>query len=148
MMLVITLVAVMSLFGCIYCIGKIVDFRAEIASVNKKTVNAKLTIDRYRELDKSFGVGSKTFYASKPIIFLKAGGDSEAITVYRDKADNKIFAKPSSTDIVGEWSKWKNTSKNYSVDYTIKPSDHAGYYTVHFEDKLNGAAFDVLIVVQ
>ena len=144
-MLGITLVAVMI---SIYCISRLSGINNEIASVEEKTADAKLTIDRYRELDKSFGVGSKTFYASKPIIFLKAGGDSEAIIVYRDKADENITATRSSTDIVGEWSQWKTTSKNYSIDYTIKPSDHADYYTVRFEDKLNGDAFDVLVVVQ
>ena len=128
----------------LYCVDRISHIKHEIASVEIKTVAAKQTIKRYRELDTSFGVGSETFYASKPIIFLRAGGDSESITVYRDKADANVVATPSSMDITGTWGKWQGTS----INYTIKPSEHAGYYTVHFEDRLNGDAFDVLAVVQ
>ena len=137
-------VAIIATVAAFYCNNQADGIKYSTRTVEKQIIETKQKIEQYRELDKCFGVGSNMFYASVPIIFLKAGGKSEPISIYWEKADNNVTALASSRDISGKWGKWNGKW----IDLMVTPSKNKGYYTVHFANKVNSDAFDVLVVVE
>ena len=138
----ITIIAAATAFGCNNQAAKL---KANIPIVEKKTLNIKSNIERYdySALDNNFGTGSESYYATKPVIFLKAGGQAVPITVHWDKNDSDLSASASAKDISVKWEK-----RNGNWNLMVTPPEHAGYYTVHFSNKVNSDAFNVLVVVE
>lgn len=136
--------AIIAATAAFYCNNQASGIKYSTQTVEKKITDTRQKIEQYSELDKSFGTGSNLFYASAPILFLKAGGKSEPISVYWDKADNNVTALASSKDISGKWGKWNGKW----IDLAVTPSKNKGYYTIHFANKINSDAFDVLVVVE
>ena len=138
----ITIIAAATAFGCN---NQAAGLKESISIVEEMTLKIKSNIERYdySALDNNFGTGSKSYYATKPVIFLKAGGKAVPITVHWDKNDNDLRASASAEDISGKWEK-----RNGNWNLMVTPPGHAGYYTVHFSNKVNSDAFDVLVVVE
>lgn len=139
----ITAVAVSIIFILNFKIG---DKKVEVSFIEKKIADIQEKLQPYSELDKIFGKASETFYADKPVLFLKSGGDVGFIAIYLNKKSNvKIYATPSSDDIkveLGEWiiHNWK--------DYIVTPPNKPGYYTIHFASNQDAENFEVLVVVK
>lgn len=144
---------------------KISDQKVEIESLNKQINDTHEKLKKYSELHKVFGIASETFYADKPVLFLKSGGASGIISIYsREKKEVLIFAEPSLEDLIVA-NNLENTihvesSKGSSHlnwdDYVVTPSNKPGYYTIKFSTKslqnfLIGPDlenFEVLVVVK
>lgn len=156
---------------------KISDQKVEIESLNKQINDTHEKLKKYSELHKVFGIASETFYADKPVLFLKSGGASGIISIYsREKKEVLIFAEPS-LEGIGYLSSLQSledlivannlentihveSSKGSSHlnwdDYVVTPSNKPGYYTIKFSTKslqnfLIGPDlenFEVLVVVK
>lgn len=127
-----------------YCNNRADSIKHNTVMVENQITETKQKVEQYSELDKCFGKGSNLFYAAKPILFLKASGKPEPISIYWDKSDSNVTAKASSRDISGKWGKWNGKW----IDLMVTPSKNKGYYTIHFANKINSDAFDVLVVVE
>lgn len=125
---------------------KIEDKKVEVSFIEKKITDTQEKLQSYSDLDKIFGKASQTFYADKPVLFLKSGGDTGFISIYLNKKRNvKIYATSTSEDMkvaLGEW-----TIHNWR-DYIITPPNNPGYYTIHFANNQDSENFDVLVVVK
>ena len=127
-----------------YCNSQANNVKYNTRRIESQLTETKQKIGQYDDLNNNFGRGSSIFYAAKPIIFLKAGGNPAPISIYWEKADNNVTALASSRNISGKWGKWNGKW----IDLTVTPSKNAGYYSVHFSNKINSDAFDVLVVVK
>ena len=136
--------AIIAATAAFYCNNQAHEIKYDTQALEKKITETRRKIEQYNELNKSLGITSKDYYPSKPILFLKAGGKAENISVYWYKADNNISARASSRDISGKWGKWNGKW----IDLAVTPSKKSGYYTIHFANKINSDAFDVLVVVE
>ena len=135
---------IIAVTAAFYCNNQASSIKYSTRTIDKQIIETKQKIEQYNELEKNFGIGSNLFYASAPILFLKAGGKAEPISIYWDKADNNVTAQASSRDISGKWGKWNGKW----IDLAVTPSKKKGYYTIHFANKINSDAFDVLVVVE
>ena len=140
---ILTAVAVLAILVLNFKIG---DTKVDSALVDKQIDEIQENLQAYSELDKILGTASKTFYADKPVLFLKAGGDAGVISVYSNKKNNEtIQAVPSSEDIQGDFGEW--TINNWH-DYMVTPSSKSGHYTIQFSNDRDSEFFDVLVVVK
>ena len=107
--------------------------------------NIRPTFERYSDIEKHFGVGSSSYYASKKIVFLESGGSSDKFVVYWKEYDGKHHANLSySTNVSIEWSAF-NGGKS---DFKVTSGKNKGYYPLKFANDLNDDKFDVLVIVR
>lgn len=138
----ITVVAAATAFCCN---NQAAELKGSIPIVEKTALKIKSNIERYdySALDKNFGTGSESYYAAKPVIFLKAGGKAVPISVHWDENNDNLAALTSSKDISVKWEK-----RNGNWTLMVTPPGHSGYYTIHFSNEVNSDAFEVLVVVE
>lgn len=102
----------------------------------------------YDKVKSELGFGSHSYYAGLPVVFVKAGDKGSKIPIYFSLKDKSALSvrETTATNIVGgEWD-WKDFSKDWGA--FIVWGKKAGVYNLHFHNKINSDAFDVLVVVK
>ena len=143
--------------------------KTQLANITKETQELKSQTSKYDYISNNFGYGSSAYYADTPVLVIDKN-DNEGQPSSGNESHPGNEEPPSTGNIPIYWSSW-NDSQTTELDANISAPEgihvewdskvtnqrrnaivtsgsESGAYIVHFSNKKNNDAFDVLVVVK
>ena len=137
------------------------DKLSEISKrLDDQSGSTKIAAQMIELMRRTYGRASDSFYASSPMIILKAGGKARKLNVYFNPNGKSGSAKCATLDravdarCLNRWSRdidvnWSGDAWNdHKKDIIITPGKTRGYNIIHFFNDVTNDSFDVLVVVK
>lgn len=137
------------------------DKLSEISKrLDDQSGSTKLAAQMIELMRRTYGRASDSFYASSPMVILKAGGEARKLNVHFNPTGNGGSAKFMTLDYavdarcLNRWSRdidvnWSSDAwSDHKKDVIIAPGKTRGYNIIHFFNDVTNDSFDVLVVVK